>query len=122
FVLPHHKGLRPRWLLRLGLFLYDHLGGRRILPATKSLNLARDPAGQPLKSGYRFAFEYSDCWVDDSRLVVLNAIDARSHGASIHPRTKCVAAERDGASWTLTLQDAVSGELATLAAGALVHA
>src|SRR5437762_4245299 len=122
FVLPHHKGLRPRWLLRLGLFLYDHLGGRRILPPTKSLNLARDPAGQPLKPGYRFAFEYSDCWVDDSRLVVLNAIDARSHGASIHPRTKCVSAERDGGGWRLTVQDMTSGDLTTIAASSIVNA
>jgi glycerol-3-phosphate dehydrogenase len=122
FVLPHHKGLRPRWLLRLGLFLYDHLGGRRILPPTRPLNLARDPAGEPLKPGYRFAFEYSDCWVDDSRLVVLNAVDARAHGASIKPRTRCVAADRQGTGWTLTLEDVSTGELSTISAGAVVNA
>ena len=122
FVLPHHKGLRPRWLLRLGLFLYDHLGGRRILPPTKSLKLADDPVGVPLKPGYRFAFEYSDCLVDDSRLVVLNAVDARAHGASIHPRTRCVAAERQGAVWSLTVEDVVSGQLSTIAASAVVNA
>ena len=122
FVLPHHSGLRPRWLLRLGLFFYDHLGGRRILPPTRSLNLARDPAGEPLKSDYRFAFEYSDCWVDDARLVMLNAVDARSHGASIHPRSKCLAAERSAGGWTLTVQDVLTGDIAAVTAGGLVNA
>src|ERR1051325_748115 len=69
FVLPHHKGLRPAWLLRLGLLLYDHLGGRKLLPPTRTLDLSTDPAGKPLKKGeYRRAFEYSDCWVEDARL------------------------------------------------------
>ena len=72
FVLPHH-GLRPAWLLRLGLFIYDNLGGRKLLPATRTLDLARDPAGAPLEADLRKAFEYSDCWVEDARLVVLNA-------------------------------------------------
>ncbi len=70
FVLPHHKGLRPAWLLRLGLFLYDHIGGRRKLPATRTLDLSQDAAGRPLKDNGATAFEYSDCWVEDSRLVV----------------------------------------------------
>ena len=70
FVLPHHKGLRPRWLIRLGLFLYDHLGGRKLLPSTRTLDLAKDPAGQPLKPAFRRAFEYSDCWVEVSRLEI----------------------------------------------------
>jgi glycerol-3-phosphate dehydrogenase len=122
FVLPHHAGLRPRWLLRLGLFVYDHLGGRRLLPASKSLDLRNDPAGAPLKPGYTFAFEYSDCWVDDSRLVVLNAVDARSHGASINPRTRCVAAERQGETWRLTLEQVETGNLTTIGASALVNA
>src|SRR5690606_9979935 len=69
FILPHHQGLRPRWLLRLGLFLYDHIGGRKLLPGTRSLDLR----GGPLKAEYTRGFEYSDCWVEDSRLVVLNA-------------------------------------------------
>src|SRR5690606_10981150 len=76
FVLPHHSGLRPAWLIRLGLFLYDHLGGRKILPGSRSFDLASDAAGAPLKPSFRRAFEYSDCWVEDSRLVVLNAMDA----------------------------------------------
>ncbi len=83
FVLPHHGGLRPWPVIRLGLFLYDHLGGRRILPPTRSLDLRRDAAGKGLKPAYRRAFEYSDCWVDDARLVVLNARDAADRGADI---------------------------------------
>src|SRR5262249_3775414 len=84
FVLPHHAGLRPAWLLRLGLFMYDRLGGRTFLPQTKMLDLTRDEAGKPLKQGlYRKGFEYSDCRVDDCRLVVLNARDAVARGAVI---------------------------------------
>ena len=90
FVLPHHKGLRPAWLLRLGLFLYDHLGARELLPPTRTLRLRRDPAGAPLKPEYSIGFEYSDCWVEDSRLVVLNARDAADRGATIAPRTSCI--------------------------------
>ncbi len=88
FVLPYHEGLRPAWLLRLGLFLYDHLGGRELLPATSTLDLTQDEAGRPLKRGdYSVGFEYSDCWVDDARLVTLNARDAADHGATICTRT-----------------------------------
>ena len=86
FVLPHHKGLRPAWLLRLGLFLYDHLGGRKLLPATRTLDLTSDVTGKPLKPGeYTKAFEYSDCWVEDARMVALNARDAADRGADSHP-------------------------------------
>ena len=105
FVLPHHKGLRPAWLLRLGLFLYDHLGGRKILPATKTLRLGRDPTGQPLKESYTKGFEYSDCWVEDSRLVVLNARDAVAHGAEVLTRTRCERALRENGVWTVTIRD-----------------
>ncbi len=104
FVLPHHASLRPRWLIRLGLFLYDHIGGRKLLPGTRSLDLSRDPAGRPLEDAYRHAFEYSDCWVDDARLVVLNAMDAAERGADIHVRTACVQAERHDGLWTVTLK------------------
>ena len=83
-------------MLRLGLFLYDHLGGRRKLPPTRVLSLRDDPAGAPLQPRFRRAFEYSDCWVEDSRLVVLNARDAADHGATIAPRTRCLAAVRAG--------------------------
>jgi glycerol-3-phosphate dehydrogenase len=86
FILPHHAGLRPAWLIRLGLFLYDHIGGRKLLPGTTSVNLLTDEAGRPLKKNFSKGFEYSDCWVMDSRLVVLNAMDAAAKGATIRTR------------------------------------
>ncbi len=101
FVLPHVKGLRPRWLLRLGLFLYDHIGGRKRLPATRSIDLHRHPAGGPLKGEFGPAFEYSDGWVDDARLVVLNAMDAAEHGADVRTRSPVTAARREGAHWVI---------------------
>lgn len=123
FVLPYHKGLRPAWILRLGLFIYDHLGGRKLLPPTKTLDLTRDEAGQPLKPGaFSKGFEYSDCWVDDSRLVVLNARDAADRGATILTRTKAVSAERGADSWSLVLADRDTGERRTIRAKVLVNA
>ena len=124
FVLPHAKGQRPAWLLRLGLFLYDHLGGRRTLPPTRTLRLDRDPAGAPLKPGFRWGFEYSDCWVEDSRMVVLNAQDAASLGAEVLTRTRVTAARRDGDAWAVTLQQAGPGNARprTVRARALVNA
>jgi glycerol-3-phosphate dehydrogenase len=104
FVLPHHAGLRPRWLIRLGLFLYDHLGGRRILPPTRVLDLHRDPAGAPLRPEYARGFEYSDCSVDDARLVVLTARDAAARGANIRTRTRCIGARRADGVWRLMLE------------------
>ncbi|MDZ7588578.1 MAG: glycerol-3-phosphate dehydrogenase [Parasphingorhabdus sp.] len=101
FVLPHVKGLRPRWLLRLGLFLYDHIGGRKLLPATRSIRLDRDVAGTPLKPGPIYGFEYSDCWVDDARLVVLNARDAANRGADIRTHTAMTAARRNDGLWDI---------------------
>ena len=80
-ILPHSKDLRPWWLLRMGLFLYDHLGRREILPGTRSVDFSKDETGKPLKSEFLKGFEYSDCWVDDARLVVLNAMDASPRGA-----------------------------------------
>ena len=103
FVLPHQKGIRPAWLVRLGLFLYDHIGGRKRLPPTRSLNLETDPAGQVLKPGFRKAFEYSDCWVDDARLVVLNAMDATEHGADIRTRSEVTHLERRDGLWHITI-------------------
>ena len=105
FVLPHHKGLRPWPIIRLGLFLYDHLGGRKILPGTRSLNLNRNVAGEPLKADYQKGFEYSDCWVEDTRLVVLNARDAADLGAEILTRTKVTSARRENGLWTITLSN-----------------
>jgi glycerol-3-phosphate dehydrogenase len=123
FVLPHHRGLRPAWLLRLGLFLYDHLGGRKALPPTSVLDLSRDPAGRPLAPGrFRRGFEYSDCRVDDSRLVALNARDAADRGATIATRTRVVAAARGGDGWRLTLEDRDTGERRTIEAKVLVNA
>jgi len=103
FVLPLHKEMRPSWLIRLGLFMYDHLGGREILPGTATLDLSKDEAGKPLKPSLKKAFEYSDCWVQDSRLVVLNAVDARARGAEILTRTKVIAAKRRGDHWEVEL-------------------
>jgi glycerol-3-phosphate dehydrogenase len=121
FVLPHHRQLRPAWLLRFGLFLYDHLGGRKRLPATRTLNLRSDPAGALLKPEFIRAFEYSDCWVEDSRLVVLNARDAADRGATIAPRTACIAAERVDGAWAITVQDQTTNRR-TIHARALVNA
>jgi glycerol-3-phosphate dehydrogenase len=103
FVLPHHKGLRPRPLIRLGLFLYDHLGGRKILPPTRSVDLRNDVTGEPLREEYLYGYEYSDCWVEDARLVVLSAMDARTKGAEIRTRAKCTSATRVNGSWELTI-------------------
>jgi len=103
FVLPHHAGLRPWWMIRLGLFLYDHIGGRRILPASRSVDLRHDPAGAPLKPEYARGFEYSDCWVDDARLVVLNAVDLRKRGGAIRLRTPLVAGHRQDGGWRVEL-------------------
>lgn len=103
-VMPWMKGRRPAWLIRLGLFLYDTLGGRKILPATRTLDLARDPAGKPLKKSFRHAYEYSDCWVEDSRLVVLNARDAEARGARILTRTRVVSASREDGLWTIVTE------------------
>jgi glycerol-3-phosphate dehydrogenase len=106
FVLPHHDGLRPAWMLRLGLAIYDNLGGRKILPGTRTLDLRRDPAGAPLRPGFAKGFEYSDCWVDDARLVVLNARDAAARGAEIRTRTRFEHAEPEGGGWRLRLSGA----------------
>jgi glycerol-3-phosphate dehydrogenase len=123
FVLPHHRGLRPAVLIRLGLFLYDHLGGgRRILEPSRTVDLARVAAGRPLKPTFTRAFEYSDCWVDDARLVVLNAMDAAARGAEIRVRTQVVSAHRTASHWQIELKNLVSGEHETVTARVLVNA
>ncbi|HSM54045.1 MAG TPA: glycerol-3-phosphate dehydrogenase [Erythrobacter sp.] len=101
FVLPHVPGLRPRWLVRLGLFLYDHIGGRKLLPKTENISLATHPAGAPIKPEFTKAFVYSDCWVDDARLVVLNARDAADRGAQVHTRCRVTALAREGEHWRI---------------------
>jgi glycerol-3-phosphate dehydrogenase len=122
FVLPHSQGQRPAWLIRLGLFLYDHLGGRKRLPATRTLDLRQAPEGRPLREEYRKAFEYSDCWVDDTRLVVLNALDAAERGAEIHTRTQCIGARRVDGYWQADLVCRENGVRRTVHARALVNA
>ena len=104
FVMPHDPSMRPAWMIRIGLFLYDHLARRELLGASTAVDLARHPAGAPLQPRFRRAFVYSDGWVDDARLVVLNAIDARERGAQVLTRTRCTSARRDAAGWTATLQ------------------
>lgn len=122
FVLPHSPQDRPAWLVRLGLFLYDHLGGRQKLPGTRTLNLKRDPEGTPLLDKYTRGFEYSDCWVDDARLVTLNALDAAERGATILTRTRCQAAIRHADHWEITLLDCTKGTTRTVKAKALINA
>jgi glycerol-3-phosphate dehydrogenase len=104
--MPWMRGRRPSWLIRLGLFLYDNLGGRNILPGTRTLDLAGTPEGAPLQERFEHAYEYSDCWVEDSRLVVLNARDAEARGARIMTRTKVVSARREEGGWTVTTEGA----------------
>src|SRR5690349_20402463 len=110
FVLPHSPEDRPAWLVRLGLFLYDHLGGRKKLPGTRTLNLLRDPEGTPILDQYTRGFEYSDCWVDDARLVVLNAVDAAEKGATVLTRTACFSAKRENGAWTVVTRSTLTGE------------
>jgi glycerol-3-phosphate dehydrogenase len=122
FVLPHHPGLRPAWLIRLGLVLYDHIGGRRMLPSSRAIDLSDDPAGRPLKPEYRRGFEYSDCWVDDARLVVLNAVDARQRGGVIRTRAEVTSGKRDGNLWRLGIRDHPTGVTGEVTARVLVNA
>ena len=118
--MPWLKGRRPDWLIRLGLLIYDSMGGRKVLPATRALDLTRDPAGLVLKPGFAKAYEYSDCWVQDSRLVALNARDAALRGAVILTRTRVIQADREGALWRVVTED-VLGQT-THYARALVNA
>lgn len=123
FVLPYQKGgIRPAWLIRLGLFLYDHLGGRKLLPPTKVLDMRRDPAGRPLKALFTKAFEYSDGWVDDARLVVLNARDAADRGALIMPRTRVGSARCENGIWSVETEDMATGKIDRFEARMLVNA
>ena len=121
-VMPWMKGRRPAWMIRLGLFLYDHLGGRRILPGTATLDLRSDPVGAPLQDRFERAFEYSDCWVEDSRLVALNARDAVERGAKVMTRTRVVSADRVDALWHIVTEDAETGLRADHSARAVVNA
>ncbi|ULJ75479.1 glycerol-3-phosphate dehydrogenase [Rhizobium gallicum] len=121
FVLPHSPQDRPAWLVRLGLFLYDHLGGRKKLPGTRTLNLLRDPEGTPILNQYTRGFEYSDCWVDDARLVILNAVSAAEKGATILTRSAAISARRESGSWIVTTKNSLTGETRTFRAKCLVN-
>ncbi|MGJ8528074.1 glycerol-3-phosphate dehydrogenase [Maritalea sp.] len=122
FTMPWTKGQRPAWLIRLGLFLYDNMGGRKILPGTQTIDLKSNPVGDPLKSKFEHAYEYSDCWVEDSRLVVLNARDAQRLGAKIMTRTKVIDATSKNGIWTITTKDQLTGKEQTYKSKLLVNA
>ena len=121
-VMPWMKGRRPAWLIRLGLFLYDNLGGRDILPGTKNIDLRNGPEGAPLEKRFEKAYEYSDCWVEDSRLVVLNARDAEQRGASVRTRQKVISAEVTEGIWTVETENTVTGDRTTITAKMVINA
>ncbi len=121
FVMPHDPGMRPVWMIRAGLFLYDHLARREVLPGSTTVDLRQHPAGAPLKPLFTKGFVYSDGWVDDARLVVLNALDAQARGATVLTRTACTDARRSPTGWTATLQGA-DGQRHAVSARALVNA
>jgi glycerol-3-phosphate dehydrogenase len=122
FVMPHNAQLRPAWMIRAGLFLYDHLSRRKLLPGSRSIDLASSPFGHPLKAQNRQGFVYSDAWVDDARLVVLNAVDAAERGATVRTRTRFVSAQRHADHWVATLQKAANGTSEDVHARTLVNA
>ncbi len=121
-LLPWRRGKRPAWMIRAGLFLYDNLGGRELLPGTRRLDLRRAPEGIPLQERFQLGFEYSDCWVDDARLVVLNARDAAERGAEIMVRTKVRSARRRQGRWEVETEDLFTGRTGTHLARAAVNA
>jgi len=121
-VFPWMRGRRPDWLIRFGLFAYDHLGGRKILPATKTLSLADRPEGVPLRDHFKKAYEYSDCWIEDSRLVVLNARDAKARGATIHTRYEVICASCQDGVWEIETRHRKTGETAFHRARMVVNA
>lgn len=120
-VMPHDPSMRPPWLIRAGLFLYDHLAKRERLPGSARVDLATHPAGAALRTGFRTGFVFSDAWADDARLVVLNALDARERGAIVLTRTRCVGAERGAQHWQVRLERRDGGASA-VTARALVNA
>ncbi|WP_020590772.1 glycerol-3-phosphate dehydrogenase [Kiloniella laminariae] len=122
FVLPHNKDLRPAWLIRLGLFLYDHLGKRERLPGSCGVDLTRHCVGTPLVDNLTKGFIYSDAWVQDARMVVLNAMDARNRGAEIRTRTRCIGAIRQQDHWEVKLVDGFTSEISVVRARLLVNA
>jgi len=121
FVMPHDASMRPVWMVRAGLFLYDHLARREVLPASRTIDLRAHAAGTPLKKAFQKGFVYSDGWVDDARLVVLNAVDAAERGATVLARCACIDVSRAARQWRATMQKA-DGTLAKVSARALVNA
>jgi len=121
FVMPHDPSMRPVWMVRIGLFLYDHLAKREWLPASGTVALRSHATGAPLKPGYTRGFVYSDGWVDDARLVVLNALDAQARGATILTQCRCESARRTAQGWQATLKPAGGAPL-QVQARALVNA
>ncbi len=121
FVLPYARGQRPAWMVRAGLFLYDHLARRKFLPASRAVRFGPHPAAGILQPEFRRGFTYADCWVEDSRLVVLNAMDAAERGADIRTRTRLISARPEGALWHARIEEA-SGRCETVRARALVNA
>ncbi|MCF6320264.1 MAG: glycerol-3-phosphate dehydrogenase [Rhizobiaceae bacterium] len=121
-VLPYNKDLRPFWLLRIGLFLYDYIGGRKKLPATTTINLNKNKTGKPLKPGFDKAFEYSDCAVLDSRLVILNAMDARDRSAKILTRTRVIKASRKDGLWEIQTQNTTTRKIISHRAKIVINA
>ncbi|MFT9068681.1 MAG: glycerol-3-phosphate dehydrogenase [Acetobacter orientalis] len=122
FVLPHSKLVRPAWMLKAGLFLYDHLASNMTLPKSRAIDFRTHSAGQPLKSDYTKGFVYSDGWVQDSRLVVLNTMDAAERGADVRTRTRLINATRQNGLWQAELEDRITGQTTTVQARALVNA
>lgn len=123
FLLPHQPNLRPRWMIRIGLFLYDMLGGRKSLPFSRGHKLHGSVYGQGLKNAYSYGFSYSDCWVEDTRMVVLTAVDAAQRGAVVRTRTACTGLKPRGEQgWAVTLQDTITDEAETVTASLVVNA
>jgi len=122
FVFPHNPRMRSMWMIRLGLFLYDHLGGREFPASRRTPDFRNDDAGRLLKPEFVKGFEYSDCWIDDSRLVILNARDAALHGAKIMPRTRCVRALSSNGAWEIEAEDVQTGWKWSFRARELVNA
>jgi glycerol-3-phosphate dehydrogenase len=122
FVLPHSKHIRPAWMIRLGLFIYDHLASHPLLPNSKKIDLTTDPRGAALQASYKTGFSYYDCYDDDARLVVLNALDAKEHGAVILPQHECLSANFANDLWLVQLKNQLDGTISNHTAKVLINA
>ena len=121
FVIPYRKGIRPAWMVRIGMFLYDHLAKRRWLPGSETIHMKRSSIGDTLQDWLDLAFVYSDCRTDDARLVILNAIDARERGADIHTHTRFVTAKKDGNEWIATVENVKTGQQEDIRAKGIIN-